>query len=321
LKTTHVWAITAMLGILPGCVVHDEQDAEDSPVMLTARAGELEVQDEGSVTMGSFRSDGLALTYRSESRGETGYEVTLTLNGASLTAFGDLAKGAHLLDGFAVDNGEDTQLSLQDRELMLSFARAWEQASSGKAMSRAESMLLRATELWVEYPNGLPLQREVISDAARDVTQLCGQYLAWHPVTHDCSHGGDWGAGQWGYASIGERGDAWPDGAYSHHYFHDRPSWGSAQPHKGGSFWAGACLGRCGSGCPAAGGLQQLTQDCANHDICGTGNHNLVFGIWCQDEAASVSDDVLAGPVCEGTGADPQWIRDWEQTGFPAQSP
>jgi hypothetical protein len=309
--------------LLGGCVVQGEepQPADDQPATFQELEGTLKLEQDAERTKGSFEAGEWKLAFQSAPLGGTRYEVVLELNGATLTALGDAKGGFHLLDGFSTENGADTQLTLEDRQLILSFGRAYDRTLVGKKPSLAQTLLVRAADLWAEHPDGLPLQREVVSDPDRDVTQLCGQYLQWWAVTHDCSHGGFWGDGQWGYASIGERGTAWPDGQYSHHYYRDRPSWGGAQPHKTGSFWAGSCLGRCGAGCPAEGNWQSLTQDCANHDICGTGNHNLVLGIWCQNEAASASDDLLTPIICEGTESDPQWIADWERTGFPNQSP
>jgi hypothetical protein len=310
--------------LLAGCAVEGEatQPSDDEqPLALRELEGTLTSEQDGERTKGAFQVGESKLSFRSTPLDGTQYEVVLELNGAMLTAMGDATRGFHLLDGFSTENGADTQLTMDDRDLIYSFSKAYDRTLVGKKPTLAQTLLGRAADLWAENPDGLALQREVVSDPSRDITALCAQHLQWWGATHDCSHGAFWADGQWGYASVGERGTAWPDGQYSHHYYRDRRSWGGAQPHKTGSYWAGSCLARCGAGCPAEGNLQILTQDCLNHDVCGTGNHNLVFGVWCQNEAASAGDDLLTIIVCDGTGSDPQWIADWERNGFPNQSP
>lgn len=305
-----------------GCAVDAESPGEPTPAPEAA-SGKLTVAvDTPEQVLGTYQQGEETLTFDAKSLGGNKYEITLQLNGLTLTALGDAKTNYHDMDGFATANGGDSTLDELDRQLLTGFFQTYQEEMPRVNPSYLENQLKSTGGYWSSLPDGLPLQKSVMGTSDRDIVHLCSEYLAWHPSTHDCWHGGDWEAGQWAYTSIGERWDRGPGGYFEHHYYQDSPRWDNhPQAHRGGSYMAGKCLGRCWAGCDALGVNQRLTQDCANHDLCATGNHDLT-SFWCQDEAVAAGDDgLLAGILCGGTGSDPQWVVDWEANGYPLQSP
>ena len=299
-------------------------ESRDLPVgELEAPTGEiaLTVASDRHVA-GNYVLADEALTFEAKLLEGGAYDIVIELNGMTLTALGEAKTNYHDMDGYASANGQDTDLVEADRELLTSFFRAYQEFVAAPEPTELETQLKNVAGYWSSVTDGMALQRSVMSKSEREINHLCAQYLSWVPTTHDCSHGNDWGGGQWAYSSIGERWDRGPGGFFEHHYYTDSPRWDNQpQVHKGGSYLAGTCLGRCWAACDAPGVNQRLTQDCADHDQCATGNHGR-SSIWCHDEAADASDDGLAATaLCPGTGSDPQWIVDWETNGYPFQAP
>src|SRR6218665_2851987 len=118
---------------------------------------------------------------------------------------GEAEQGVSSLDGFAEDNGEDTQMLDGDRELLSGlYAALNAELPPGRSLSPGLKYLRRAVGLWAEHPATLELQRTVMGEQGRGYTMLCsyakcngkntgscGTTYNWYSyVKHDCQHGG-----------------------------------------------------------------------------------------------------------------------------------
>ncbi len=240
------------------------------------------------------------------------FEVTLEVNGMTLDGVIDRTQGVVAsLDGFAAENGEDTQMTDEDRALLSEAYRALNE-EFGKEAPEVVVMLRRAVGLWAEHPSTLELTRTVMGEEGRGYTMLCSyaycgtwsgacSYWNWYSyATHDCCYGGVWGVGGTctdrydsdtsQVAQIGDHyscsGDTW---------VWTGSSWACGEPdHWTYPYEVGNCWGRCGEGC---GGDTQYTKDCTDHDGCVRNGH-YTTSAWCNDEFAGASDDELGAPNC-----------------------
>jgi hypothetical protein len=285
-----------------------------------ATPGELVISEASdSVIKGTFTQGERTLSFEGHGGATTGYDITVRLNGAVLTAANQAGGATHRLDGVAEANGGVIQLSDDDHALLDAFQKEMDRHTAGATRPFIQQQLLRLSALWSQYPSSLALKQEVSPDQERTFTSICSSYLQWRHANHDCDHGGDYAPGQFALASVGERWDTGPGGQTTHEFFQDEPFWHSSTfAHKGGAYIAGDCLGHCGADCPAGGSNQILTQDCLDHDQCVSGNHSST-SLFCDDEFTQAVDDFMNAPACPGTGIDPQSIRNWETVNFPNQ--
>jgi len=218
------------------------------------------------------------------------YDITASLNGMSLTAIVDSADQLAELDGFATDNGDETQILESDRALLLDCYRFLDDYF-GEESSSLESSLVRSVSIWAQTPDTLELQQSVQGEEDRSYTSICSLYNSYQYATHD-----DWWRNRWdpdstSIAKVGTREGctySWING-----------SWTCSEPdHVSYVYQRGECYGNCGAGCP--GGNQQLTWDCHDHDQCVRNGHSLA-SFWCDDEFISAADDELFAPSCPGT--------------------
>lgn len=323
IKRRSLWTVTAALGLglaslAVGCDGAD--DVHDPAAPAPAAVAKLTVdQYDPDLVAGRLEDGTSTVTFEGRALGGYEYDVTLRLNGAVLTAMGDAESRYHTLDGYAASNGLDTQLDAADGAALRSLKSALDRYNfdHGGGGFIARQTVSIAGVFQQLASSTLSLQREITGNNDRGPTMICGNYLKWTPATHDCDHGSDFGAGQWAYASPGER---WVrgGGTATRQLFQDEPFWHNATfAHKGGSYIAGNCLGQCGGDCVA--GEQYLTASCLTHDQCASGNHGK-SSFWCDDELLpALADTAAAHVTCSGTGQDPADAVLWQNTNFPNQ--
>lgn len=285
--------------------------AAPAPAKLTI------AQDDEQIISGTANDGVSTVSFEGRALGGAKYDITLRLNGAVLTAMGDAEGRFHTLDGFAAGNGQDTQLDATDVAALRAFKLGLSQYNfdhgGGTFIARQTQSMAGVFQMYAT--STLPLQGEITGNNDHLQTYICGNYLKWTPATHDCDHNGDWGPGNWGFLSVGER---WfqSGGTATREYFADEPWWHNATyPHKGGQYLSGNCLGQCGGDCQA--GDQYLTSACLAHDQCTSGNHP-GGGTWCTDELIPAAADAAAPHVnCAGTASDPPDAVTWQNTNFP----
>ncbi|MEM7153312.1 MAG: hypothetical protein AAF799_10755 [Myxococcota bacterium] len=243
-------------------------------------------------------------------------EVTLELRGMMLLLTIDRETGAFDVDGFSADNGLDTQILPEDKQLIAAF----DQALGALELEEGEGdpavdLLVRAATLFGDYASSLPLQRAFYGRLDRS-SNLCGSVnrpgqgvntKRWTNATHDCNDtAGDcsnwWGCDRWDDNSTVDHVfmSMHPDGSCgSDTYFGDSSTGFSCQgpDHPGGKEYAyGGCFGRCGAGC---GSGTQFTRACVDHDLCVRFGHSIT-SIWCNDEFAATGWDVINASHCSG---------------------
>lgn len=264
---------------------------------------------EQGVTQGTFHtgaSQGNAEVKFSSREVEPGvYRVEVRFNGMALTGLMDPGNGVSTLDGFAEANGQDTQLTDADREVVAAlYAALNAELPSGDAAT-AEAMYLRRTVgLWAEHPSTVQMQRTVMGEQGRGYTMLCsyakcngswtgscgGSYNWYSYAKHDCQHGGFSFAGNQQIAQLGNHATCSGD-----EYYMSGGNWVCGEPdHWSRPKVIGICFGRCGGGC---GGDTQYTLDATNHDGCVRNGHALASA-YCDDQFMSASDDELFASNC-----------------------
>jgi len=257
-----------------------------------------------------------ATTFTSEMATEDVLDIQVNVNGMVLTALVDFKTGVIEYDGYTASNGENTQMTDEDRTALvqLESGLATLQGDLPFALEKLRSFV--ATE--AEHPTTVDLQDIRLVEENRSWTSLCYAKNSYYPASHDCDTGGFWIDATtldnvW-LSSTGDLGG--PDGVAW--YF---PAGGSYQACSGSSWCSrysvsvpsagwysgvevdhdtrveysyGNCFGVCGAGCP---GSYQFTVDCLNHDSCTRNGHVLASG-YCDDQFSSASDDWASAPNC-----------------------
>ena len=262
--------------------------------MMMAAALVFGCSEQGSVNVDSSDS-GLVgscangVTFEARDLGGV-FDVSVQLHGMLLSAVLDGAAGVAEVDGFAVDNGLDTQINETDRAALLSCHSALER-TFGEEGSRLESYLTRVMSLFAETPDTIDLQRSIAGTQDRGWTSICDKYNTYQYATHDGWGHDDWDADSTSIAHVGNRAGCT--------YWWKNGSWVCQTPdHEDYPYQYGECYGNCGAGCPS--GNQQLTWDCHDHDQCVRNGHSIV-SFWCNDEFSFAADDELFAPSCSGT--------------------
>jgi hypothetical protein len=276
------------------------------PLDREGQQGVLEVQPpEGGAFRGRYVEGEHEIRFQSVERDGAVYEIQVELNGLVLDALVDAASGVSQLDGFAGENGGDTQMAEADRELLAPLYRALNEQLPADGLTGAARYLRRAVGLWAQHPSSVSLSRTVMGEEGRGYTMLCsyarcngsytgscsGLYNWYSYARHDCNKGGFSYERNQQIAQLGDHyscsGDEW--------YSTDGISWTCGEP----DHWyrpkvVGNCFGRCGGGC---GGDTQYTLDATNHDGCVRNGHALA-SLYCDDQFTSASDDELFAPDC-----------------------
>jgi hypothetical protein len=264
---------------------------------------------EPGVTQGTFltgASQGNAEVKFSSREVEPGvYRVEVRFNGMTLTGLMDPGNGVSTLDGFAEANGQDTQMTDADREVVAAlYAALNAELPSGDAATAEAKYLRRTVGLWAEHPSTVQMQRTVMGEQGRGYTMLCsyakcngswtgscgGSYNWYSYAKHDCQHGGFDFTGNQQIAQLGNHTTCSGD-----EYYMSGGVWKCGEPdHWSRPKVIGICFGRCGGGC---GGDTQYTLDATNHDGCVRNGHALASA-YCDDQFTSASDDELFAPNC-----------------------
>jgi hypothetical protein len=277
---------------------------QDSGAVAGATPGlELTREAQGAAS-GRFVQGGAEVRFSSRQVEPGVFRLEVRQNGMSLTGLVDAEQGVSSLDGFAEDNGQDTQMLDGDREALNGlYAALNAELPSGPALSPELKYLRRAVGLWAEHPGSVQLQRTVMGEQGRGYTMLCSyakcggkntgtcsSYNWYSYVKHDCQHGGFDLAINQQIAQLGDHGTCDGDELYM-----SGSAWVCGEPdHVSRPKVRGNCFGRCGAGC---GGDTQYTLDATNHDGCVRNGHVLASA-YCDDQFTAASDDELYAPDC-----------------------
>ncbi len=233
------------------------------------------------------------------------FRIEVSLNGLALTGLVDADNGVSTLDGFAESNGQDTQVTDEDRKVLEALSAALSaELPSGDAATAEAKYLRRAVSLWAQYPSTVELQRTVMGEQGRGYTMLCsyakcngkntgscgGVYNWYSYAKHDCNKGGFSYTRNQQIAQLGDHSSCSGD-----EYYLNGSTWVCGEPdHWSRPKVQGNCFGRCGGGC---GGDTQYTLDATNHDGCVRNGHALA-SLYCDDQFVSAADDELFAPNC-----------------------
>ncbi|MEO8874487.1 MAG: hypothetical protein ABI461_02780, partial [Polyangiaceae bacterium] len=251
---------------------------------------------------GEFVLASRTITFRAVTQTVSGHapatDVTVDVDGMTLSALIDSKSQVGDIDGFATANGRDTQLTDDDRVVLLSFDKALNSimASDDKNQLPSEAhVAVRMVDMWSDTPSSAPLTRQVLGQENRSYTSICSQYGTYQYATHDDWHYNNWNPKSTSISLVGSR---W-SGTTS--YYVNNTWTTSTQDHRADTYEAGQCFGHCGAGCPS--GNQNLTVDCDNHDQCVRNGHDIA-SMWCDDEFSACVDDFAFAPTCAGTAHD-----------------
>lgn len=271
----------------------------------------LEIDFTESVAQGTFQNADQQLTFRTEVL-EGVVETTIELRGLVLLLTIDTAEGGIEVDGYAADNGQDTQMLEDDVALLGLFEKRFEATfEEHHESSSAIEYLNRSLTLWSDYNATTPL-KHTYHGRFEQSSSRCGwvnkpgqgvNVKKWTRATHDCNvchwwygcnNGDDRSTTDNVFLSMHADGSCADDT-----YFGDTEnSFSCHEPdHSYGQEYAyGACFGRCGGSC---GSGTQFTDACINHDQCVRGGHSIA-SFWCADELSATGWDVAFAPNCGG---------------------
>jgi hypothetical protein len=255
--------------------------------------GSLTFEDAETVATGTFVStEGVEVSFSSQLVDTHVLDIVIEMNGMLITALVDVEHGVIEYDGFAADNGEDTQILDEDRATLLSFARALDELGPGLALPLTR--LRGFVSTWAEFPTSLDTQGIAFMEEDRSIASICWAVNSYQQASHD-----DWDHDWWDdastvdYAYVSMHG---PGSCSDGTYFWTGSSWSCYEPDHSTSveYAYGNCLGRCGAGC---GSDTQFTWDCLDHDECVRFGHDTA-SLWCDDQFTSTVDDWASAPDC-----------------------
>jgi len=257
---------------------------DDSKSPTAKSEGELQMQQTDTKVAGTWTLGSDKVVFESVAIGDEVFEVDLKVHGLVLDATIDFKNHTSSLDGFAAENGGDTQLLEEDHVVLDKFVKSLE-VLGGEPSAHA-MLLRRVASVWSQTGSAMELERRVMGEEGRGYSSLCYAIGSVRNSSHDCWSGGWWGSKTSVYSYVGY----WTSSTY---YW--RGYWSTDDYDHGN--WPteyGQCYGRCGGGC---GSDQDYTQDCHNHDNCVRNGH-WVTSSWCSDELASATDDEMYAPNC-----------------------
>ena len=270
-----------------------------SPTVGTKDAALQMTQAEGKIS-GTYTHEADTLSFEISTQAENVYAVTVKTRGLTLDATIDSAHGASSFDGFATDNGADTQLTKADQPVLVAFNKALDGSLGDLKGNKVADVLSRTASNWSEWPTTVKLSRRILGEEGRSYNSYCGAmgWSAYGPstyTTHDCcTHWFDpcsthnrGSSGSTVYAYIGDYGPS------------STLVWNNGWQNQGVDHWNtpseyGDCFGRCGADC---GGGHAYTQDCSDHDNCVRNGH-WIGSPYCDDEFSSTLDDAMYAPNC-----------------------
>jgi hypothetical protein len=267
----------------------------DDPAPTSESANGLSMQEVENGVVGTYFTERFEISFSSKMVEPSVADIVLRFNEMTITALVDLEKGLMEYDGYASDNGEDTQLTDADREAILGLTKALD--GLGEQVDQPVSLLRRFTSVWSEFPSSLELQRQAFAEKDRSYYSLCGYCDGYYiEATHDCWDY-DRGDDQSTYNAYLSMHPAGPCSGET--YFWTGSAWSCYTPDHSSTveYAYGACFGRCGGGC---GSDSQMTWDCLDHDSCVRFGHSMA-SFWCDDEFASTIDDWASAPNCGST--------------------
>jgi len=259
--------------------------AEDSTSSTSKTEGDLQLQITETKTSGVYTLGADKVVFEAVAAGDEVFEIDLTVHGLVLDATIDFKNHTSSLDGFALENGGDTQLLEEDRILLEKFVKSLEALPKDPATH--STLLRRVSSIWAQTGSAMELERRVMGEEGRGYTSLCGYIGSVKNSSHDCWSGGWWAAKTTVYSYVGY----WTDPTY---YWRNSAWSTTSYDHASNPTEYGNCFGRCGGGC---GSDQDYTQDCHNHDNCVRNGH-VISSSWCSDELSSASDDEMYAPNC-----------------------
>ena len=268
-----------------GKVGDGEQDSD-----VAVAAGELSIKDMSDGVTGSYVVADETVWLSSRWLSDTTLDIQVEVHGMMLTALVDMEQVIVEYDGYASDNGQDTQITDVDRAMLASLSNAIDAlADPSPALSKLGSF----ANVWSEFPDALPMQGAAYGESERSYTSICQHLDTFQQATHD-----DWDYDRWDDASTyyGYLSMHGPGSCSDETYFWKDGSWQCYEPdHSTAVEYAyGACFGRCGEGC---GSDTQFTWDCLDHDSCVRFGHSSA-SLWCNDEFVSTIDDWASAPDC-----------------------
>ncbi len=289
---SHTLVAAALMVVSMGTMACAAESTSPTP---TAGAGEGKGESALTITTntdgklsGSFKFAADTLQFEVTRDADQVYSTTLKTRGLTLDA--TFTKGAVSFDGFASEGGGDTQLTKDDRPVLVAFEKALhtELAQLVKDGNKEADLVTHVALSWADWPSSLKLTRRVLAEEGRSWTSLCSKMYTWVTATHNCSSPGfnNWQANSSVYASIGNYGGA---GANTQ-YWNGNAYTTAAYDHASWPWEYGDCYGRCGIDC---GSSTTYTQDCVNHDSCVRNGH-AVASLYCDDEFSYTLDDALA---------------------------
>lgn len=266
---------------LVGCAGNAQDPA---PETEAKSAGKLEISITDAKVSGTWTlGDDKVVFETTKTEGEV-FEIDFKTRGLMLDATVDKTGSVASMDGFALENGGDTQILDEDRLVMTKFVAALEQLPKDAPTSAI--LMRRVASLWSQTSPSLKLDRRVMGEEGRGYTSLCGYVGQVYNSSHDCWSGGWWDSDTSVHSYVGY----WTGSTY---YW--RGYWSTDDyDHANWPYEYGLCFGRCGGSC---GSDQDYTVDCHNHDNCVRNGHSLASA-WCDDQFVSASDDEMFAPNC-----------------------
>ena len=258
---------------------------EESTQSAAKTEGDLQLQVTDAKAAGVYTLGADKITFESKSVGDQIFEIDIKARGLVLDATIDFKNHTSSLDGFAAENGGDTQITEEDHALLDKFVKSLE--SMEKDPPAVAMLLRRVASVWSQTGSAMELERRIMGDEGRGYTSLCGSIGNVYRSSHDCWSGSWWSAKTSVYSYVGY----WTDPTY---YLRNGAWSTSSFDHASNPTEYGNCFGRCGGGC---GSDQDYSVDCHNHDNCVRNGH-VVTSSWCSDEFASASDDEMYAPNC-----------------------
>ena len=332
--------LLASLTALTACVSPGPTGGDKDAIYEQARAelvldegetGDLDLVASPTEVRGTFLHEDVRVRFETRVLRHS-IETEITLRGMTLLSTVDRETGVFDVDGFASESGLDTQMTDEDRALLVALEAALseEYEESGKDLP-ALDFLNRALTVWGGYSTTLPLQR-VFYGRLDQSASLCGNvnrkgaWGIWTAGTHDCNSGAGDCSDWWGC-------DRWNDNSTTDYVFMSmHPAGGCADTtffgenagafscyepsHPGNTEYGyGDCFGRCGAGC---GSSTVFTADCLDHDQCVRLGHDMA-SFWCNDEFTGAAWDATWGSNCSGVTFTVAY--NWAGTGYQGACP
>ena len=252
---------------------------------------DITVEQSAAGMVGAFDDGHGVMHFSGQALDAHSFDLRVEFHGMTLVALVDTEAAVVEHDGYASDNGEDTQMNDEDRASLAALSHALD--GYGTDVGSELSLLRRFVNVWSEFPSSKELSGTAVGEADRSYTSICWAENSYQQVTHD-----DWNYNRWDDAStysayIGfQVAGPCSDGTY----FWKDNAWVCYEPDHSTTveYAYGGCFGRCGAGC---GSSTQLTWDCADHDSCVRFGH-IVGSFWCNDEFTATLDDWASAPDC-----------------------